>query len=326
MAKYKDIMPVQYLITNEHDREWGITINSVGFQSVKSGEPYPPVNHPKRYLFSPVTGRILDEYQLVYLVRGQGKFSSASQKPAEITPGNMFMLFPHEWHSYYPDTETGWDEYWIGFQGVNIDSRITSSFFSKQQPIFRVGLQSEIVELFNLAIEIAQEQKAGFQQMLAGIANMLLGYTYFYNKNFSFEEIAVTKQINEAKILMRNSFRTGINAQEIAEQVQMGYSWFRHIFKKYTGFAPNQYILELKIQHSKSLLTNTAFSVKEIAYESGFDNHEYFCTIFRRKVDMTPVQYRKFTQGPVKKDTLPANPRAKPAGTKSRNSPGVRKK
>ena len=134
--------------------------------------------------------------------------------------------------------------------------------------------------------------------MLGCIVNWLLGYAYYHEKNYSFEDIAVAKQINEAKIIMRENFKDGIKPEEIASRVNMGYSWFRHIFKTYTGFAPNQYILELKILHGKSLLTNTTLSIKEIAYESGFENQEYFCTIFKKKTGSTPMQYRKATSTP----------------------------
>ena len=56
---------LKYLIAGENDRLWGLTINSVGYQSVASGEAYPPGNHPTRYLFSPGNGRVLDEYQQI---------------------------------------------------------------------------------------------------------------------------------------------------------------------------------------------------------------------------------------------------------------------
>ena len=41
----------------------------------------------------------------------------------------MILLFPGEWHSYYPDSETGWDEYWVGFRGVHIDRRVGKTLF-----------------------------------------------------------------------------------------------------------------------------------------------------------------------------------------------------
>jgi AraC-like DNA-binding protein len=288
---------IKYLITNERDVQWGMTINTAGYQHIEKGSSYPPQNHPTRYLFSTAKGRVLSEYQLLYITHGRGKFVSAHTKETEIQEGNMFLLFPNEWHNYSPNKSTGWDEYWIGFEGANIDGRIQNSFFQKDKAVFNVGIHDEIVQLYKQAIEIAQEQKFGFQQMLAGIVNHLLGYAYSYDKQLSFEESRVSNQINKAKIIMQDNLHTQITPEEIALRLNMSYSWFRRVFKQYTGFSPIAYIIELKIQKAKELLTNTSLSSKEIAFAIGFENADYFCAIFKQKTGKSPIKYRKFTQG-----------------------------
>lgn len=293
----KNDIHIKYLIANEQDALWGLTVNSVGYQSIEANTPYPPRNHPVRYLFSAERGRVLDEYQLLYITQGKGVFSSDSYRKTEIKGGNMFLLFPGEWHSYRPNIVTGWDEYWIGFKGVNIDTRIQHGFFSKDNPVFNVGIREDIVQLYKQAIEVAKEQGTGFQQLMAGVVNHLLGLAYSQNKHASFEDLRVTKQINRAKIIMCETFKTNIKPEEVAQQVNMSYSWFRRIFKQYTGFAPSQYLLELRLQRSKELLTNTDLTSQEVAFDVGFENSDYFCTVFRKKIGVAPIKYREITQG-----------------------------
>ncbi len=297
MIQKNESIPIKYLLENEQDILWGLTISSVGFQHIEPNEVYPPHNHPTRYLFSTEKGRILDEYQLLYITRGNGTFTSNGSKQITLKEGNMFLLFPGEWHNYKPLKKTGWDEYWIGFKGVNMDKRYEHGFFNKQKPVFNVGMNQDIVHLYKQAITIARTQRAGFQQMLAGIVNHLLGLAYSLDKHLSFEELNVTNSINKAKIIILENFHKKISPEEIAQQVNMSYSWFRRIFKEYTGFAPHQYILELKIQKGKELLTNTDLSVKEIAYDVSFDNPDHFCVCFKKNTGMTPGNYRNFTQG-----------------------------
>lgn len=287
----------RYIIANEQDLLWGLTVNTVGKQVINKGENYPPTNHPTRYLFSIERGRKLDEYQLLYITQGEGIFTSQSQKKIKVQAGYMFLLFPQEWHTYRPDKETGWEEYWIGFKGENIDNRIKNGFFSKQKPIFHVGIQTEIVQLYNQGIQIAKEQKAGYQQLLAGITNHLLGWAYSSDKHSGFEDLKVADQINRAKIIFSEYHNEGIKAEEVAEKLNMSYSWFRKLFKEYTGFSPAQYVQELRILRAKELLTNTNQNIKEIAFVCGYENAEYFTTAFKNKTGYTPVVYRKFTQG-----------------------------
>ena len=52
-----DAIHLKYLVAGPNDLLWGTAVNSVGFQEVGPGEPYPPSNHPSRYLFSEKRGR-----------------------------------------------------------------------------------------------------------------------------------------------------------------------------------------------------------------------------------------------------------------------------
>ena len=99
----------RYLTISAIDEEWGIVVTTVGYQFIPPKGNYPLSKHPDNYNFKPQTGRILNEYQLVYITKGSGYFSSQSCKIQKINAGTMILLFPGEWHSYYPDSETGWE-------------------------------------------------------------------------------------------------------------------------------------------------------------------------------------------------------------------------
>ena len=77
----------------------------------------------------------------------------------------------------------------------------------------------------------------------------------------------------------------------------MSYSRFRKLFKEYTGFAPSQYIQEVRMNVAKELLTNTSKSIKEIAVELGYENTDYFFIAFKKITGSTPLTYRTSTQG-----------------------------
>ena len=293
----EDSLHLKYLVVSPLDLKWGLAVNSVGFQEIGAGMPYPPANHPSRYIFSEEKGRILGEYQLLYITRGKGMFTSASLGHwVPVTRGSMFLLFPGEWHSYRPDKDTGWREYWIGFQGPVIDSRVENGFFTKEKPVFDVGIHSEVVELYENAIQIASGQESGFQPLLGSIVVHLLGLCYYYARNRAFRASDAGDLISRAKLLIDGQFRT-IGPEQVAESLCMGYSNFRKLFKEYPGLSPAKYIQEVRFSKTKEALTNSDRSIKEIAYDMGFDNYEYFFTAFRRLAGMTPAEYRAITQG-----------------------------
>jgi AraC-like DNA-binding protein len=189
------------------------------------------------------------------------------------------------------------NEYYLdfaAFKGGQMNSWVRNGFFSLNRPVWHAGLRSDIVDLYKEAIRTATQQMSGFQQRLGGLVAHLLSLAWFYGRNEAFSEVA--DQINRAKILISEQFRT-ITPVDVAQQLCMGYSNFRRIFKEYTGFSPAKYIQEVKMGKVKEALTNSTRPVKQVAYEMGYENEDYFFTAFRRLTGMTPVEYRKFTQG-----------------------------
>lgn len=116
----------------------------------------------------------------------------------------------------------------------------------------------------------------------------------------AFQDKQISTLISKAKIIMQENIGQefpGGGGKAIAQNMGVGYSWFRHIFKEYTGFSPNQYMIELRISKSKELLTNTNMTCQQIAYAVGFETPSYFTIVFKKKVGSTPSEYREFTQG-----------------------------
>jgi hypothetical protein len=66
----------KYLLANERDALWGLTVSTVGYEDIARGEPYPTKGHADGYYFNIEKGRILNEYQLLYNPEGEGEFES----------------------------------------------------------------------------------------------------------------------------------------------------------------------------------------------------------------------------------------------------------
>ena len=62
----------KYLVANDRDEQWGLVVNTVGYDELGVGDPYPTKGHADGYYFDVDRGRVLDEYQLLYLVEGEG--------------------------------------------------------------------------------------------------------------------------------------------------------------------------------------------------------------------------------------------------------------
>lgn len=284
---------LRYLTIGATDEDWGIVVTTVGYQFIPPQGQYPLSYHPDDYYFQPQTGRILNEYQLIYITKGSGYFSSKSSKKQKIHAGTMILLFPGEWHSYYPDKDTGWDEYWVGFRGIHIDKRVEKRFFTKEEPLHKIGLSATIVGLYEDILKFALQEKSGYQQMISSIVLHIMGTVYYKKKNNSFTNMYVVDKINEARILMKEHADNAMSPEEVASHLGLGYSWFRRMFKEYTGVSPAQYQLQQKLLRAKELLTTSNMNISEIAYTLKFENAGQFSTFFRKKEGVTPSVFRE---------------------------------
>jgi transcriptional regulator GlxA family with amidase domain len=68
---------------------------------------------------------------------------------------------------------------------------------------------------------------------------------------------------------------------------------FKRRFLRATGVSPLEYVHTLRLEEAKHMLETTDRSVEEIANEVGYEDASFFGRLFRRKVGLTPAQYRK---------------------------------
>jgi len=285
----------RYFIIKESDFRWGITSTTAGYEGMQNRDEDPVLNlHPTGYKFKSDKGRILNEYQLVYIVEGRGVFSSASVAPIRINAGTMFLLFPGEWHNYYPDPETGWKEYWIGFKGPMMENRVSAGYFSKQDPLCNIGINENIINLYKEIISIAVKDKIGSQQVISSLALSILGI-FYYKKINSIENshTHIINILNKARCLMRENLKDKISLEDLAKELGIGYSWFRRMFKEYEGISPSQYQIQLRIAKIKELITTTHLSLSEIADEVGIENKSQLSTFFKKYEKMSLSEFRR---------------------------------
>ena len=291
--KELDNNSLKYLTISPNDWDWGLVVTTVGKQSIAPNEHYPAMQqHPDSYYFKPQNGRILEEFQMVYINEGSGFFESRSGPRQKVEAGTVIFLFPGERHNYAPDPQSGWSEYWIGFRGRIAERIVAAGFFSRKNALLNIGISNTLMSLYRDAIHLADKESIGCQQILSGIVNHMLGIVSYKYKNYGDGGNRTEEVINEARQLMRERVHHSLRAEDIANSLGVGYSWFRQTFKRITGIAPTQYISRLLISRAKEILVSEQQSISETAYTLGFESVGQFSTLFRKIEGITPRQFR----------------------------------
>ena len=78
---------------------------------------------------------------------------------------------------------------------------------------------------------------------------------------------------------------------QIAEHIGISEVYLRKLFAKHLCKTPKQYVLDLRLQRAKELLTESNLKITEIAEICGFSGVYHFCRAFKERTGQTPTQY-----------------------------------
>jgi AraC-like DNA-binding protein len=283
----------KYFNISTTEENWGLYVNTVGYDRVVPHHHYPKnEEHPQNHCFNWNQGRILSEYQLIFISKGEGVFESEFTKPTTVSEGTCFFLYPGVWHRYKPNLNSGWEEYWIGFNGSYPNQLMKKDFFNVEMPFTNVGLYKDLLQLWHNLINTVETSSSGFPQVIAGITLQILGVINGISMNKMQENDPMGKMITKAKFLLEESLEKPVDMAMLARELPMGYSAFRKAFKKLTGESPNQYHLNLRLNKAKELLTTTSLNINEVADQTGFDSVFYFSKLFKKRNGKSPKFYR----------------------------------
>lgn len=90
-----------------------------------------------------------------------------------------------------------------------------------------------------------------------------------------------------------NLWDNTISNEFLAKKLGISEIYLRKLFLSNLGSTPKQYILDLRIKKAKQLLTDSNYTVTEISEKCGFSSLYHFCRIFKKKTDLTPLEYSK---------------------------------
>ena len=106
----------------------------------------------------------------------------------------------------------------------------------------------------------------------------------------------LSPQIIDAIAYMESHYKLQPSMQEVAQYVGFSAGHFSRLFHAQLGMTYSAYLNNIQIRHVQMLLANSDLSIMEIAHETGYCHGDYLSAQFKKKVGMTPSQYRKNAQ------------------------------
>ncbi|HEY1577627.1 MAG TPA: AraC family transcriptional regulator [Terracidiphilus sp.] len=150
--------------------------------------------------------------------------------------------------------------------------------------------------LFALDAERARGYSAGrlFVDCIeTALANLLItSFNVFAPRSIPRKGGMAPRVLRRVIEFMHANLDKQIGLKELADCAGLSLSHFSFQFRASTNQSPHQYILQLRIERSKELLTDSRLSVLDVGLEVGFRNQQHFATVFRNSVGVPPSVYR----------------------------------
>ena len=79
---------------------------------------------------------------------------------------------------------------------------------------------------------------------------------------------------------------------DLASGSGLSRTYFSLIFREVTGIRLQDYLMQVRLNKAKTLLCCIDLKVKQIAFEAGFTDPNYFCRTFKKKTGLNPTNWR----------------------------------
>ncbi|MDS0527032.1 AraC family transcriptional regulator [Clostridium sp. SHJSY1] len=160
----------------------------------------------------------------------------------------------------------------------------------------RLGLKPKDFDRINVLIDFMVSEYAnkadGWQTLLG--ANFMILVTIL-SRLYSFDDRPEKSNIiNIAKSIsyIENHYTEDISIDVLAETSHYSSRHFSRIFSETYNTTPLNYILSLRINKACRLLKERGLTISDVAFQCGFSDNNYFSRIFKKRVGLTPKQFR----------------------------------
>ena len=248
-----------------------------------------------------------DFFEICYVVRGKGTIS-VEGITYKAKAGDIFFHKPGERHKGKTFSKDPYELLVIGLDIVN--DKLQFVLFEKANELFvtasntfpklDIEQKKNIQDIFSYLLKEIKQRSIGhmilvrafLMEIFVVIVRSMLGHGREIDR---IPRIIDTRNKELSKKVMEylsGTYKEKLTLENVAEKFFLSPFHFSRIFKKETSLSLIEYLTKIRIQNASQLLLNTNRTVKEIAYEVGFQDPYYFTKVFKKLYRLTPTQYR----------------------------------
>lgn len=147
--------------------------------------------------------------------------------------------------------------------------------------------------LENLIEEFQQNETAQYDMLQAYLKQFIINSVRIKKENHVIKEDTETRLFKDFSLLVEQNFKTMHTVTDYANRLGLSPKSITKHFQKLGAKTPSEFIKNRILLEAKRLLIYTDKTVKEIAFELGFNDPAYFTRFFTKAILKSPLQFKK---------------------------------
>ena len=185
---------------------------------------------------------------------------------------------------------------WVGFSGPRAPEYLSYLGFNHNHLVFK---SSESERIRNLVFQMLNSGKNSPKNefYLHGLFFEFFSCLIDENMPQQQEDLDHDRQttnryLREAIAYIQQHFSEGLRISDLADHVAVSRGYLYQIFNETLGMSPKQYLTNFCMTRATELLTLEDLPVEEVAKSCGYPNPVAFSALFRKRMGLSPTQYR----------------------------------
>ena len=226
-------------------------------------------------------------YFFLLVVKGHTRHIVDLQQ-IDVTDAQLLFLQPYQIHQL-PETKFK-SEYFKMSLGQDCLSMLPRQFPFLINPLnvpvicFQKEELKRVQMIFEILAQLLQTGNAGTELIQAHLNSLLTEFDSAYFLHAGGENLTHDKlsKYMQFKLIVEKDLTDQPTIQAIADRLAINTNSLYHTVKQYSGLSPKEYITNRLILEAQRRLYYEESSVKELAYDLGFNDPEYFSRLFRK--------------------------------------------
>jgi AraC-like DNA-binding protein len=235
-------------------------------------------------------------YFFVFITKGQSTHS-VDLYETTIEEGQLLFVLPHQIH-LLPTKKNDLEYFKLSFDKTCL-SLLPKPFLFLINPLNRQVItfdndaKQRVKTIFETLSQFLQSKNNDTELILANLHTLLTEFNQSYFKN-SKEDTSTKSSISkfvQFKLIVETELTEQNSIQSIAGKLALTSNSLYYIVKNYSGLSPKEFITNRLVLEAQRKLYYSETSVKELAYELGFSDPDYFSKLFKKNTGKSITEF-----------------------------------